>query len=344
MPTPADIQAIVDQFPELDNPPPPPPAPPKKPDAKPEVKPAAGDAKPGEAKPTVPEKATEKPPEKPAPPSAPPGPPKSKGKLTGPTWAEADVLLDKLVAGGPESVAHLIDLIKEPDIGPAHKPRYVLHALTLHTARPGKSKERAALVQAVTTKLADTTKSPSLRGLMIRTLQSCAGPDSIPALIPLLTDAELSDPAAQAIVTLARSSEKADVSAAVAVLRQSLTTTGRPQLAAAQALGYLKDAGAIDALAQLARTASADDRLRATALWSLAQTASPQAIDPILAAVKEAPVGWLRNQSIKAAFALAENLPPTPNAAPAKKLYQALHDLLTDPRDAHFRAAAKAGL
>ncbi len=352
MPTLDQIKALLDKLPELDNPPPAPekkPEPDKKPagDKKPDAgKPADGDKKPapaGDPKATDPKAADSKP-------AAPPKPSPDKGKLTGPAWGTIKPILDSLLAGGSESIMLLIDLIKEPDLGPAYKPRYVLNGLAVYVARPENRKGAADLQTALLTRLG-TLQSPALRGLMIRTLQSFAGSGAIAAMVPLLTDPTLCDPAAQALVSFIKSDlvpsavGNADIAPALTALRDTLTsTTGRPRLAAAQALGYLKHTAAIEPLAKLAADPATDDSLRSVALWSLAQTAAPQAVDPILKAIETAPEGWPRNQAIKAAFALAENLAAAQQSDAAKKIYRTIYDTRTAATEAHFRSAAENAL
>jgi hypothetical protein len=314
MPTPEEIKSLISQMPELDIAPPPPPEEPK-PDP----------AKPADAALLV---GPPKPKPKPKPDAAAP-----KGKLTGPPWREAEKIYDAILAGGKDAVTIVIDQITANDIGPAYKPRYVLHGLAVYACRPGKEKERAAIVEAILPKLT-SNKSKTTRGFLIRTLQVCADQSVVSSLSPLLADEDLADPAAQAMVTLRGDAPE--------LLRAALQeATGRPKLAIIQALGALKDSASLAALTDAAN--DKDENTRITALWSLARSGGPQAMDPILKAT-EAPDGWPRTQATKAAFVLAETLADANKTADAIKIYQHLQQTRSAEHEAHIRQAAEQAL
>ena len=319
MPNVEEIKSLIARMPELDSPPPEP-----KPDPKP-----ADPAQPIDPK------------------AAPPKPkPKGeqfagKGKLTGPTWASAETIYDAILGGGKESVSMVIDQITENDIGPAYKPRYVLHGMAVYACREGKEKERATIIAAIFPELSGN-KPKSTRGFLIRTLQVCADETVIPNLAPLLADAELADAAAQAMVTLSTLIRQPKSAEASRILRDALpTSTGRPRLAIIQALGALKDATALDALAQAA--GDADENTRITALWSLARSGDAKAIEPILKAA-EAPDGWPRTQAVKAAFLLAESFVAANQKENAVKIYQYLQQSRTADHELFVQEAAVRGL
>ena len=134
MPLAEDILALVQQLPEIDAPPPVKPAPPLPPGEKPK-----------------------------------PEPQHWKGKFTGPTWADAQKIFDKILAAGQDGVAAVIDLIKTPDTAPDHKPRYVLNGLATYVCRPGMEKQRALVNAAIVSRLADA-KPKMMRANLARAL------------------------------------------------------------------------------------------------------------------------------------------------------------------------------
>lgn len=316
MPTLEEIKSLVARMPELD--PTPPPEEKKAPDAKPGEPPRPAD---------------------PARPKRAPG--AEKGKLTGPTWSDAQEVYDAILAGGKDSVSMVIDLITENDIGPAYKPRYVLHGLAIYACRAGKEKERAAIIAAILPQIT-SDKPKTTRGFLVRTLQACADSEVIPALAPLLADEDLADAAAMAMVELATISSNGKPAAVAQIFRDALPkATGRARLAIVQALGVLKDNAALQALIEAAD--DKDENVRVTALWALARTGDPKAIDPILKAA-EAPPGWPRTQAVKAAFMLAETFAAANQRENAGKIYKYLEQSRTADDERFVREAAQRGL
>src|SRR2546421_9687216 len=164
---------------------------------------------------------------------APKGEQFSKGKLTGPPWPDAEKILDAVLAGGKEAVGNVIDQITENDIGPAYKPRYLVHMLAVYACRAGRERDRAAIVEAIVPQLT-SEKPKTTRGFLIRTLQVCGIESVVPSLAPLLSDPDLADAAAPAMVTLGGDAPN--------LLRSAVPKgTGRPRLALVHALGALRE-------------------------------------------------------------------------------------------------------
>jgi HEAT repeat protein len=269
----------------------------------------------------------------PAPPDpAPKGEQFSKGKLTGPPWPDAEKILDAVLAGGKEAVALVIDQITENDIGPKYKPRYLVHILAVYACRPGHERDRAAIIEAIIPQLT-SDKPKTTRGFLIRTLQVCGGDSVVPSLAPLLSDPDLADAAAQAMVTLGGDAPN--------LLRAALPkATGRPRLAIIQALGAMRDSASIEALGEAA--GDADENTRITALWSLARTGSPVAVAAILKAA-EVEESWPRSQATKAGFVLAEALATGGRKEEALRIYHYFEQSRTADHEAHVREAARRG-
>ena len=298
MPLAEDILALVQQLPEIDAPPPVKPAPPLPPGEKPK-----------------------------------PEPQHWKGKFTGPTWADAQKIFDKILAAGQDGVAAVIDLIKTPDTAPDHKPRYVLNGLATYVCRPGMEKQRALVNAAIVSRLADA-KPKMMRANLARILQVCGDASVLPALAPMLPDPELCDPAAQVMVSIGP--------AASEHLRKALATaTARPRLAIVQALGGVRDAAATDALIQAA--ADPDTDVRLAAVWSLSRAGVAAAVD-VVSKATDAPENWPRTQATRAAFLLAETLAAAGKKPEATRIYRHLIDTRTDPKEAYVRTAAESGL
>lgn len=290
-----DIQSLVQKMPELDVPPPAPKDPKEKPKA----------AHKGE-----------------------------KGKLTGPKWDDAAKIYDQILAGGKPAVAELIGLLPDGDTTGDHKPRYALNGLCAYVIRPGKEQARAAVIAALVEQV-NGSRPKTVRAFLVRMVQQCGDASAVAALVPLLADEELCDPAAQALVCLGGDSPQQ--------LRKALGSTSsvKCRLAIVQALGALKDAAAIDAL--IAAADDADDNLKITALWALARIALPGCVDAVVRASGRGD-GWVRIQATKTAITLADNLAANGHRAEAAKVYEHLRDTCTEPKQAHVRDAAIAGL
>ena len=330
MPNIDDIKMLIARMPELDPEPPPE-----------EKKPEKPKEKPGDARVTAAEKPKVDPPKAADPPKPKRAPGAEKGKLTGPKWEEAQAVYDAIFAGGKETVSVVIDLITENDIGPAYKPRYVLHGMAVYACREGKEKERAAMIAAILPEITGN-KPKTTRAFLVRTLQACADPAVIGALAPLLGDEELADPAAAAMVELATISEGPKTGEASQIFRDAMgKSNGRARLAIIQALGSLKDRASIETLAQAAW--DKDENVQVTALWALARTGDAGAIDPILKAA-DAPEGWLRRQATKAAFMLAESFAAEKQKENAGKIYRYLQQTRKGDEEKFVREAAERGL
>jgi HEAT repeat protein len=222
-------------------------------------------------------------------------------------------------------------MVSEKDVGPAYKPRYVAHALAVYVMGPGKQKERAAVTEALVGRLGAADRPKGLRAFFVRTLQQCGDASHVAALAPLLTDEELADPAAQAMVTLGGD--------AAALLAKALPgATGRGRLAIIQALGGLRDASAVEALLKAAE--DADENVRLTAVWALARGGDARAVDAVVKAT-EATETWPRRQATRAAFALAEGLAAAGKKEDAAKVFRHLRETRTADHERHVKEAAE---
>jgi HEAT repeat protein len=240
-------------------------------------------------------------------------------------------------------VRAIIARITENDVGPAYKPRYLVHVLALYAARVGRDADRATLLDALRPEIT-SDKPKTIRAFLIRTLATFANASVIPTLAPLLLDDDLADAAARTMVTLAQHSAAAaptTVGAAPLLAAALVHAKGPARLTIVQALGDLRDASAIDALLPLAT--DDDENTRLTALWSLARSGDPRAIAPLLKACDESP-SWARRQAAKAAFALAESLTAAGKKTDAIKVYESLRASRTDDHESHVKTAADRGL
>src|SRR5262249_34827274 len=154
-------------------------------------------------------------------------------------------------------------LLIEPGArGDDSKARYALHALALRVCAAKDEKQRAAYSESLASTL-DGKRPKAVQAFVIRQLQVAGGKEVAGALGKLLTDEDLCDPAAQALLAIR--------SGAAEQFRASLPkASGKARLNIVHALGTLRDKESVEQLRKLATDKDRD--LRLTVLWSLANS------------------------------------------------------------------------
>jgi HEAT repeat protein len=246
-----------------------------------------------------------------------------RGTFTGPSWDEALPILDGVLAAGRDGVAAVIAMVKEIDDGSDYKARYVLHALAQYVGRPGKESARTIVAEALAAK-------PS--GYCARQLQVCGTKSQAPALGKMLSDPDLCEYAAQALLAIR--------DGAVEEFRKALPELkGAPRVTALQALGVLADAASADAFKAAIVDADADVRLIAG--WALAKIG--EGVDLVIKAADAGP-GYERIKATSNALLLAERLLAAGKKAEAAKVYAHLKNTRTDASEAYVKDIASDGL
>lgn len=243
--------------------------------------------------------------------------------------------LANLHAGGRETYLALVGMLVENDPPADAKVRHALGALAMQ-AGGWKPDDRLALAEALASTLGGD-RPKEVQAFIIRQIQVCGTRAVAPAIGKLLTDADLTAPAADALLAIG--------DGAAEQFRAALPkATGSARLTCVQALGVLKDADSLDALR---KAATDDDRnLRRTALWALANQGDPGAVDLLIKASDAD--GYERIEITKACLILGENLTAAGKRAEADKLYTHLRETRTDRSESYVkqiaeRAMARAG-
>lgn len=239
-----------------------------------------------------------------------------------------------LQADAPQSVAALADMLTGPAQGGDTRPHHALHALAI-SVNAQDTQLRRAVSQALASALQQEKARPAeVKAFLIRQLQVAGGPEVVVALAPLLSDPELCEPAAQALVAIGTASAE--------TLRRALPQAADCcRLTIAQALGVLRDTSSASALVGLLTSPDADTRL--TALWGLARIADPSQADLIIKAADMA-TGYERIKATQACLLLAENLAAAGRRAEATRIYRHLLDTRTGDAEQYVRQAAEIGL
>jgi HEAT repeat protein len=256
-----------------------------------------------------------------------------RGTFTGPTWEDAIKVFDAVLAGGKESVVGVVAMLKDVDDGSDYKARYVLHGLAQYVGRAGKEKERAVFNEALASQLGGD-RSKGVQGFVARQLQVVGGKAAAPALAKLLSDPDLCEYAAQALLAI-RDGAAEEFRKALPGLK------GGPKLTTVQALGVLADAESAEALRKA--TTDEDRDTRMTAAWALARIGDAGSVDLVLKAADADP-GYDRIQSMSTALLLADKLLAAGKKAEAAKVYKHLVDTRKDASEAYVKDLAQEGL
>jgi HEAT repeat protein len=247
--------------------------------------------------------------------------------------AAIEKTLDAILAGGRAGVVAVVDMVLPPGKGDDTRARYALHALAVRVCgHRDRERQRQTFAEALASTL-DGRRPKEVQEFVIRQLQVAGRKESVTALGRLLTDEDLADPAAQALLAI---NEGVAEQFRAALPR----ARGRARLVTVHALGTLRDLGAAAELRRVAREKDRD--LRLTALWALANAGDPDSAQLLLEAT--AAEGQERVRAASACQLLAERLAAAGRKAEATKIYEHLRDKFTGERERHVREAARRAL
>jgi HEAT repeat protein len=248
--------------------------------------------------------------------------------------AEATKALDDLLKLGPKGIQDLGALLVEPGKGDDSRARLAFHGLALYVARPGAETERMMVCEAIRGLLAGSAP-PAVKGFFLRQLRLMACPKAVPAISEFLLNEELSEYAAQALVSIGGDE------ASGAFLKALPKASGKCRLTIVQNLGVMRDSKAAPELMKAA--GDADREVRLAALYALGNIGDAAAAD-IIAKAARAESLYERSRATDALLLLAGRLGEAGKKAEAEKIYRDLLKSNTDAKDRHVRCAAIAGL
>jgi hypothetical protein len=237
---------------------------------------------------------------------------------------------------GREAVVGLVGMLVEPlegdDVQPI-KAKYALHVLGLCASKMPGDDARRDYALALASQLGGN-RSKGVQKYLIQEVQTFGRKEVVATLGKFLTDADLCDAAARALVAIR--------DGAVEPLRAALgQAKDACRLAVVQALGALADAGSADALRQA--LGDPDREVRIAAGWGLANIGAGAAAGALTKAA-DAAEGWERIQMTKACLLLSERLVTQGKKDEAKTIYAHLRDSRKDPAEAYVREAAEKAL
>lgn len=240
----------------------------------------------------------------------------------------------EIAKGGRADVEGLVEMLGAPGADENVKPHYALHCVVNYALIAGDEPMRKDVCGLLAAKLSDAAVSTYNKAFLCQELQWAGGAEAVGALGKLLTDDELTDPAAAALTAIgtgAGDQFRAAVSGA----------KGECRLAVIQALGAVEDTPSIGTLREA--LADADREIRLAAGWGLARMGDAGSVDVLLKAADVEP-GWERIQATKHCLVLAEKLQESGEKARAEQIFQHLRDSRSDPSERYVRDAAEKAL
>lgn len=217
------------------------------------------------------------------------------GKHTGPPVEIAASAVQRILDGGEADIIALIDMLKEPGKGEDYKAHYLLHAVATHARRPDAEDERRMVCKALLAALQQ--KRPAIiHKYLLEELLWAGGEESVEPVARLLLDAELYEFATRTLVAIK----------APAPIRAALPRAkGKNRVSLMQALGDLRDGGALAEI--LSDVANPDRDTRLAAIGALGKIGDAAAVEPLIKASKVDSL-YERSQVIEALLNLAHGL------------------------------------
>ncbi|MHC4250065.1 MAG: HEAT repeat domain-containing protein, partial [Planctomycetota bacterium] len=314
-------------------------------------KPPATDATPAAAPAAGPEKAPK--PEPVAAPAPEPEPDYSKEPLPEPEVSAVEVqavleklqvngereirdVSTKLVRMGSTGIRHLTAMLKDVGEGDDtdRRARHALSGLAYYVTRKGAGRERSFYARTLAAELSGDKLTKQSKGFVVRQLRLAGGRESAEGLGSLLLDEELSEYAAQALLSIRKG--------AAEQFRKALPNAkGATLLTVTQALGVLRDRECVEKL--LPAATSADRDLRLATLWALGNIGDPRAEGVIVKALA-AQNPYDKARATEAVFLLVDRLIEDGRKDDAARIARGLWEKTTGEEDCHIRCAALQGV
>ena len=241
--------------------------------------------------------------------------------------------IQDILEGGRDNIIGVIDMLFEPGKGDDVKAHYALHCMALHVCKQERNRPRRRFSRTLASQIGGD-RPKEIQKYLIRELQVAGGREAVESLGKVLTDEDLCEPAAQALVAIG--------DGAAEQLRQALPRTkGKCRLTILQNLGVVGDGESISALKSA--VSDEDKEVRIAAVWALANIGETGSADVLQNAADKAE-GWERIEATKACLLLAEKLISAGKTNEATGIYKHLRDTRTDAAERYVCDAAKIGL
>jgi len=237
-------------------------------------------------------------------------------------------VIEEIYKGGRKNIIGIINMLVPPGAGDDVKAHYAVHCLALHVCKLNDDNQRRRFARVLASQLGGS-RPKAVQAYLAQELQVCGGKEVSKALGKLLTDEQLCEPAAQALVAIG--------AGAAEQLRSALPRAeGKCRLTIVQNLGVVRDGQSVEALREALN--DPDREVRLAAGWALANIGDAGSVDLLLRAADTE--GWERIGATKACLLLAERLLAAGRKSDAAKIYTHLRDTRTDPTEKYVRDAA----
>jgi HEAT repeat protein len=256
-------------------------------------------------------------------------------KLPADDVAAARRIMSEIVTMGPNAIREIASALVPTGQGNDASARFALNGLAHHVSRPGFEDERAMYARALIESLSDD-RPAEVKAFLISMLQRAGRDESVPAVAKYLKEDELADPAARALASI----KTASAGDALVVALPDASEANRASIL--RALGDIRHAPATRHILPYAK--ATDAVTRGMALYALANTGAPEAIDLLAAAVADAPSRHERSHAVSLNLLLAQRLA---EAGQKPKAVEICRDLINGrhaPPEAHIRSGALATL
>jgi hypothetical protein len=238
-----------------------------------------------------------------------------------------------ILEGSRDYIIGVIDMLVEPGKGDDVKAHYALHCMALHVCKLDSNRPRRRFSRTLASQIGGD-RPKEVQKYLIRELQVAGGREAVESLGKLLSDEDLCEPAAQALVAIG--------DGAAEQLREALPKAkGKCRLTILQNLGVVGDSESVSALKSA--ISDEDREVRIVASWALANIGDAGSAD-VLQKAADKTEGWERTEATKACLLLAEKLIAAGKKNEAVVIYKHLRDTRTDAAERYVCDAAKNGL
>ncbi|WP_316813729.1 DUF1080 domain-containing protein [Pedobacter heparinus] len=239
--------------------------------------------------------------------------------------------MQEIAQMGEDGYVTLISGLSAPGKGNNALLEYAIGGFSGYVSQTGQEAWRKMSVNAYCKALAKLTDKQN-KSFVISQLEMVGADDAVPCLAVFLTDAQLADPAARALVKIN------SVAAKAALLSALSKSSGAAKLSVIEALGDSRTKAATNAVAAL--TGSSDNDLTKMSLYALAHIAEPSSETVLAAAAEKAGFKYENTNAVAAYLLFAEQLIKNGNKGPANEIAKKILAKATADDQVHVRTAA----
>ncbi|MNJ98934.1 HEAT repeat protein [compost metagenome] len=231
---------------------------------------------------------------------------------------------------GEDGYITLISGLTAPGKGNNALLEYAIGGFSAYVTQPGQENWRKMSVNAYAKALAKLSDKQN-KSFIISQLELVGKDDAVASLSSYLTDAQLADPAARALVKINSSASKA------ALLSGLAKANGAAKLSVVEALGDSRSKEAAKAIAGLT---TGDNSLAKMSLYALANIADPSSEPVLAAAAEKAEFKYDNTNAVAAYLVYAERLMQNGDKVEANKIAKKILEKATADNQVHIRTAA----